>query len=110
HQPMADAIVDLRPERANDIFAGGWIFSKVVRLQIEMSILPGSKRLGDRASERDKIVKCYTSLIVLTANRCLGDIAMAVAQRIAALPVELRVLRIGKLVGLETMRRAERHL
>src|SRR5712691_11806288 len=107
---MADAIVDLRPKRANDVFAGGGIFSKVVGLQIEMSILPGSKRLGDRASERHKIVKCSTSLIVVTANRCLGDIPMAVAEGIAALPVELRVLRIGKFVGLETMRRAERHL
>src|SRR5205809_6954350 len=74
-----------------------------------MSIPPRRKRFFDCSSKFDKIVKCSTSSVVLTANRCLSQIAMTVAKRIVALAVELRIFGIGKSHRLQTMGSIEGH-
>src|SRR5438128_12685771 len=104
HEPLFDAIVDLRPKRPDNIFAGRRDISKIVCLQIEMSILPRLKRFFDGFSKRNKIIKRSTPFVVLTANRCLRQITMTMAERIIALAIELRVLGVRKSNGMETMR------
>ncbi len=74
-----------------------------------MAITPRRKRFFDCVSKFDKIVKCSTAFIVLTANCCLSQIAMTVTERIVALAVELRIFGIGKSNGLQSMGSMERH-
>ena len=68
-----------------------------------MPIAPGRKRIFDRCSKCDKIIKCSTASIVLTASRRLSQIAMTVTKRIVALAVELRVFGIRESNRVQTM-------
>src|SRR5213083_745941 len=82
HELLIDATVDLWPKGPHNIFTRRGNIPKIVRLQIEMSILPGLKRLFDRFSKGAKIIKRSTASTELTANRCLGQITMAMAKQI----------------------------
>src|SRR5437879_13070447 len=79
HQLMIEAIVDLRPECAHNVFTGRRQFAKIVDIEVEVSILPGPQRFFDGAYERQEIVERATSLIVFSANHWLGEIAVAMA-------------------------------
>src|SRR5712692_2383579 len=107
---LIGAMVDLRPKRAHDVFTSGRDFTEIFRLQIEMSILPGLKRFFNGVSEGQEIIECSTSFIVLSTDRCLGEITMAVAEPVIALAVELRVVGLTERRGMQTMRGMERHL
>jgi hypothetical protein len=61
-----------------------------------MPIPPRFQRFLDGFPQRNKIVERSGALIVLAADGCFRQIAMAVAQRIIALAVKLRVFSIGK--------------
>src|SRR4029453_604009 len=91
------------------IFPRGRNIPKIIGLNVEMAITPRRKRLFNRFSKFDKIIKCSTASIVLTANRCLSQIAMTVTKRIVALAVELRIFGTGKSNRLQTMDSIERH-
>src|SRR5712691_1678241 len=110
HQLMIEAIVDLRPECAHNVFTGRRHFAKIVDIEVEMSILPGPQRFFDGAFERRKIVERAALHIVFSANRCLGEIAVAMAKRVVAPAIKLRVFGFGKQDSPEAMGGAERHL
>src|SRR6267143_6466452 len=78
HQFLFKAIVDLGPKRAHDIFASRSSVAKIFRLQIKMSILPGREGFLDRAAQSHEIVKRSAFLVVLPADRGLGQISVAV--------------------------------
>jgi hypothetical protein len=105
---LTEAAINLWPKRADNIFARRRDIPKIIGLKVEMSIPPRRKRLFDRRSKLDKIVKCPAASIVLAANRCLSQIAMTVTKRIVALAIELRIFGIGKSNGLQTMGGIER--
>src|SRR5438094_6290020 len=107
---MVESVIDLRPKRADNVFARRRSISKVFRFTIEVSILPGLKRLFDRLFESAKIPKRSAPFVIFAANRCLRQIAMTMTMEIVALPVELRVLGIRKSGGVQSMRGVERHL
>jgi len=107
---MVEAIVDLRPKRAHNIFTGGRTFAKLLGFKIEMAVLPGLKRFFNGVSERQEIVECSTSFIVLSTDRCLGEITMAVTEPIIALAVEIRVFCLRESSGMQTMRGMKGHL
>jgi hypothetical protein len=75
-----------------------------------MAILPGLKRFFNGVSERWEIVECSTSFIVLSAERCLGKITMAVTAWVTAFAIELRILGLGESSRMQTMRGMERDL
>src|ERR1700736_2522292 len=107
---MVKAIVDLWPKCAHNIFTGGRTFTKVLGFKIEMSLLPGLKRFFNGVSERQEIVECSTSFIVLSTDRCLGKITMAVTAWVAAFAIELRVLGLGETSRMQTMCGMQWHL
>src|SRR4029077_11252164 len=96
--------------RAHDILAGRWNITKIFRLQIEMSILPGLERFLYCLPERREIVDRATALIVLSADCRLGELTMTVAKRIAALAVQLDVLGFRESGSMQAMRGMEDHL
>ena len=106
---LTEAAIDLWPKRADNIFARRRDIPKIIGLKVEMSIPPRRKRLFDRSSKLDKIVKCSTASIVLTASRRLSQIAMTVTKRIVALAVELRVFGIRESNRVQTMGGIEWH-
>src|SRR5438105_14721055 len=107
---LVEAIIDLWPKRAHNIFTRRRHISKIICLKVEMSILPRCERLFDRASKRDKIMERPTPLVVLTANGCLGYVTMAVAKWIIALAVQLRVFGVGERSSTESVRSMECYL
>ena len=107
---MVKAIVDLWPKCAHNIFTGGRTFTKLLGFKIEMSILPGSKRFFNGVSEGQEIVERSTSFIVLSTDRCLGKITMAVTAWVIAFAIELCVLGLGESSGMQTMCGMKRHL
>ena len=106
---MFYSIVDLRPKRAHNIFAGRRNFTKIFRLQIKMSILPGLERFCHRVTKGDEIVERSALLVVLPANRRFGHVTMTVAAGIIAFAEERDVLFIGKRFYMQSVRRAKRH-
>src|SRR2546421_8866292 len=68
HQPLVHLAVDLRPKRTDNVFASGRNFSKVLRLQIKMSILPRFNRFVQRFSESNEVVKRTAAFIVIPAD------------------------------------------
>src|SRR5205809_7406499 len=64
----------------------------------------------DRVVQRNEIVKRSTALIVFASDRCLCQVAMAVARRIVALTIKAQVLGIGKRRRMQSMRRVKRYL
>src|SRR6266446_2699557 len=107
---MVEAIVDLWPKCAHNIFTGGRTFAELVGFKIEMAILPGLERLFNGVSERQEIVECSTSFIVLSTNRCLGKITMAVTAWVIAFAIELGVLGFRESSRMQTMCGMERRL
>src|SRR5206468_8700 len=85
-------------------------FLKIVRLQIEMSILPGFNRIAQSFSESNKVVKRSAALIVIPPDGRLGQIKMTVTARVVAFPKQRRVLFIGKRWNMQSMGSAETHL
>src|SRR5438552_911399 len=67
-QPLPKTSVYLRPKRTYNIFPGGRHISKILRFQIEMSILPGLKRLFDRFPKRNKVVDRTAARIVIASD------------------------------------------
>src|SRR5947207_7176116 len=106
---LIEAIVDLRPKRPHNVFARRRRIAKLVGFEVQMSILPRCKRLGDCFSESIKILNRASPLIVLTANRCLRHIAVAMPKWIIAFAVKLRVLGIGETFRMQSMRSIEWH-
>src|SRR6266487_4526840 len=64
----------------------------------------------NRVVERNEIVKRSTALIVFASDRCLCQVAMAVAGRIVALTIKPHVLGVGKRRRMQSMRRVKRYL
>jgi hypothetical protein len=64
----------------------------------------------NRVVQRNEIVKRSTALIVFASDRCLCQVAMAVAGRIVALTIKPHVLGIGKRRRMQSMRRVKRYL
>src|SRR6188472_652739 len=75
-----------------------------------MAILPGFQGFMNRFVQCDEIVKRPTALVVLASDRCLCQIAMAVAGRIVAFTVKPHVLCIGKRRRMQSMCRVKRYL
>ena len=94
HELVVQAIVDLRPECADNVFASGRNFLKVLRFKVEMSILPGFNRFVQRFSERNEVVKRTAAFIVIPADGRFGKVKMAVATRVIAFSEEVGVLFI----------------
>src|SRR5207247_1241164 len=84
HELVVEAMVDLRPKRAHDVFAGGWDFTKILGLQIEVSVPPRFKRLQHCILHLPEIVECSAAFVVISAHGRLGDIKMTVPVRIVA--------------------------
>src|SRR5437762_13909525 len=74
-----------------------------------MSILPRRKRLCDCFSESTKIMEYPSPFIVLAANRCLRQIAVAMPKWIIAFAVKLRGLGIGETFRMQSMCSIEWH-
>jgi hypothetical protein len=106
---LTEAIINLWPKRADNIFTRRRNIPKIIGLNVEMAIPPRRKRFFNRFSEFDKLVKCSTASVVFAAKRCLSQITMPVTKRIVALAVELRIFGIGKSNRLQTMGSIERH-
>src|SRR6185436_4718418 len=64
----------------------------------------------NRVVQCNEIVKRSTALIVFASDRCLRQVAMAVAGRIVALTIKPDVLGIGKRCRMQSMRRVKRYL
>src|SRR5215468_9687723 len=75
-----------------------------------MVILPGFHGFMNRVVQCKKIVKRPTALVVFASDRCLCQIAMAVAGRIVAFTVKPHVLCIGKCRRMQSMCRVKWYL
>ena len=69
---------------------------KIFRFQIEVAILPRLDRLMESFLESNEIVERSTSFIVSSADRCFGQIKVAVAARVVAFAKQLLIFRIGE--------------
>src|SRR6266567_2643424 len=105
NEPLPEAIIELRPKRANDIFSGRRRIAKILRFEIKMSISPWLKRFCHRVLQRYKVVERSAAHIVFAAYCRFRQITVAVAARIVALAVEFRVLGLRKRDCLQPMRR-----
>src|SRR5207253_3151958 len=101
-------VIDFRPERAHDIFAGGRLIAKLQRLEVEMFVAPGRERLAHGVAQFFNIGQRTRTLVIFTADCRLCDVAMAMSARVIAFPKELRVLRLGKRRDMQTMGSAKR--
>lgn len=104
------AAVDLSPQRAHNILAGRGNFAEILGFEIEMSIFPGLDRLSKSFPKGDEVVKDSAPVVVISANRCLGKIKMAVSARIVALAKQRGVFFVGKRRDVQSMRGAEARL
>src|SRR5258708_16474142 len=75
-----------------------------------MSILPGLDRVMERFLERREVVKRSATFVVVSANRCFGEIKVAVTARVIAFAKKRGVLVIGKRRNVQSMRGAEARL
>ena len=91
---MLEATVDFGPKRADDVFAGRWIFSKVFSFEVQMPILPEFQRLLDCAFESDEVKEHSGSLIVLSTNCRLRHIAMTMPAGAIAFAEKFDILLI----------------
>src|SRR5438128_2340790 len=110
NEPLPEAIIELRPKRANDIFSGGRRIAKILRFEIEMAISPWLKRFCHRVLQRHKVVERAAAHIVIATHCRFRQISVTVAARIVALAVKFQVLGIGKRSCMQPMRRMERLL
>src|SRR5438132_570673 len=107
---LIEPIINLWPERTDDIFASRRWVSKIFRFEIQMSISPWLKRFFDRFSKRNKVVEDSAARLVLASDGCFRQVPMTMAARIVALAVEPCVLRVRKRGCMQSVRGVERHL
>src|SRR5579885_2799506 len=104
HQLLPHPAIDSGPERANDVFARGRGVSEILRLQIQMPVVPGLERSGDCVCECGEVAERSTAGIVIAAYCPLYQITVTVTMRIVALAVQRRVLCIEKFHRVQAMR------
>ena len=109
-QAIVQPRIKLRPQNANDVFAGRRGCAKFLRLDIEVLVLPRPERSFDAMEQRAKTVKRSAPLIVGTADRRLRQIAMTMAARVVALAIKGKVLGLGEAGRVQAVRGAERPL
>ena len=88
HELLIHTIINFWPKRAHDVLACRRRAAKILRFQIQMPILPGFQRFMNRIVQRYEIVKRSAALIVISSDRSLCQVAMAVASRIIALTIK----------------------
>ena len=81
---LVHSFVDFRPERANNIFAGGRNCAELLCFQIEVPVLPRLNGIRQRFLERDEIVKGAASFVVISADRRFREIQVTVTAGIVA--------------------------
>src|SRR5437899_11533003 len=82
NEPLPEAIIELRPMRANDIFSGGRRIAKILRFEIEMAISPWLKLFCHRVLQRHKVVERAAVRIVLTSHCRIPTIIVIVPAQV----------------------------
>src|SRR6266540_3391656 len=110
NEPLPEAIIELRPKRANDIFSGRRRIAKILRFEIKMSISPWLKRFCHRVLQRHKVVERAAAHIVIASDSRFRQIPVTVTRWIVAFAIKVCVLGIGKRGCMQSMRRLKRRL
>src|SRR5437870_9382018 len=108
NEPLPEAIIELRPKRANDIFSGGRRIAKILRFEIKMSISPWLKRFCHRVLQRHKAVERAAAHIVIASDSRLRQISVIVTRRIVAFAINYCVTGLRNGGCMQSVRRLKR--
>src|SRR6478735_2546240 len=104
---MIEPVVELWPKSAHNIFTGRGGLPKLLRLAVEMFILPGRESNFESAREIGKAVKRSATFVVFAPHGRFREIMVAVSARIVAFAVKRNVFGRGKRRSMKAVRRAE---
>src|SRR5882724_12018900 len=76
NEALLKRVIDFRPKRTHNIFAGGRVIAKFLGLEVEMFVAPRGERASQSVAQFFKIRQRTRTLVIFTANCRLCDIAM----------------------------------